>query len=206
MALPHGLSATLAAVALAVAAYAAIRLAAAQTWRRRLYLDINLSHVLMGNAMAGMFLPSLNVLPARAWEGVFAAEAAWLALAAARFVRGDGMPRKDHDKAHRASHYATHAVMALSMLYVFLDRGALPTGHASMAMPATLAATGSRLGGATWVSLLFVVVLLVSATCEIDSAHRSARSGALSTATGRFDAASHVAMCIAMAYMLVVMW
>ena len=253
MAAPVGLSATLAALALAVATYAALRLAMAWPWGRRLHYDINLSHVLMGTAMAGMAVPSVDVLPARAWEGVFGAEAVWFVWATARFVHSHGLSGKDDDWAHRSPHYATHMVMAFSMLFMYLAGGATPTGHAAVTMPPSGPGTAGPggAGSATWLALLFVVALLVSATCEIDSVNHFARLGAFSTtdddvvrttslvlsatggpaATGRpaahvargtgdggatitagrwlaprLEAASHVAMCVLMAYMLVIMW
>ena len=184
-----GLSVMLVAVALAVAAYAAMRLVTAWPSGRRLHYDINISHVLMGTAMAGMVVPSLDVLSARAWEGVFGAEAMWFAWATARFVYAHGLSGKDDDQVHRAPHYATHTVMAFSMLYMYLQGGGLPTGQAGMAV-------AGHLGGAadtTWLSLLFVVFLLVSATCEIDSVHQFARLGALSTTAGASVAATQMA-------------
>jgi hypothetical protein len=249
MAVPVGLSAGIAAAALAVAVYAAFRLVTAWPWGRRLHYDINISHVFMGTAMAAMVVPTLGVLPAPAWEAIFGAEALWFVWATARFILAYSFVGKDDDKVHSAPHYATHAVMALSMLYVFIEGGAPASVHTSMAM-------ATRPGGAgdtTLLSLFFVVFLLVSATCELDAMHQFARLGALSTterpamttarvaaagglsseggegpvlgavhlgapapAAGtatagrwlapRLEAASHVAMCLVMAYMLVIMW
>jgi hypothetical protein len=48
-------------------------------------LDADVVHVLMGIAMAGMFVPGLATLPAPAWEAVFAVGTAWFAW---RTVRG----------------------------------------------------------------------------------------------------------------------
>jgi hypothetical protein len=49
--------------------------------------DVDLSHVLMGTAMAGMAVSCLNILPAVACEGVFGVEALWFASAMARSAR-----------------------------------------------------------------------------------------------------------------------
>jgi hypothetical protein len=221
MAVPVGLSIALAVTSLAVAAYATFRLAAAWPWGRSLRDGTSLSHMLMGTAMAGMVVPALNVLPAPAWEGVFGAEAVWFASGTARYVRGHVLSGKDRDKLHRCSHCAAHTVMAFSMLYMYLGRG-LPMGHSSMAMLGGLGSAAARgAGETTWLSLLFVGALLVSATFEVDSVHNLARRPqarlalanypATVTTYGRWlaprlDAVSHVAMCVVMAYMLVITW
>ncbi|MGO9661026.1 MAG: hypothetical protein ACLP7F_22065, partial [Acidimicrobiales bacterium] len=145
---------------------------------------------------------------------------------------------------------ATHTVMAVSMLYMYLARGAITGGHGGMPMPAATSGAALAAGDAAWLSLMFVVVLVVSAGCEVGSVLRFARLAALSTTTGptvatahldggttgppngaerpaalvvlspadarrpsaarrwltpRLEAASHVAMCLVMVYMLVLM-
>ncbi len=247
---PIDLSAAVAVVALGVAAYAALRLATAWPGRQRLQFDINFSHVLMGTAMAGMAVSSLNLLPTVVWEGVFGAEAVWFASAMSRSGRPYDRPGKDDDRAHRSCHCATHTVMAVSMLYMYLARGAITGGHGGMPMPAATSGAALAAGDAAWLSLMFVVVLVVSAGCEVGSVLRFARLAALSTTTGptvatahldggttgppngaerpaalvvlspadarrpsaarrwltpRLEAASHVAMCLVMVYMLVLM-
>jgi hypothetical protein len=207
-----------AAVALAVSAYSAFRLARAWPGRGRLRFDVNFSHVLMGIAMAGMAVPSLKVLPTVAWEGVFGAEALWFASAMAR-----------------SSHCATHTVMAVCMLYMYLGAVPVASGHGGMPMRGALGGAQLGAGGASWLSAAFVLVLAVSAACEVGYVVRFARSGALSSAAGPalstagpalsttngtagasparaaprlapgLEAAPHVAMCLVMAFMLVVM-
>jgi hypothetical protein len=119
--------------------------------------------------------------------------------------------------------------MAGSMLYMYLGRGPVASGHGGMSMPGTVGVAALGTGEAAWLSVVFVLVLAVSAGCEVDCVVRFARSGALSTTAGSaltttsgaagaspapaaprrlapgLEAASHVAICLVMAYMLVVM-
>ena len=62
-----------AAIMLVVAAVSAARLVAARPWQRgAVVTDTDISHLLMGIAMAGMLAPSLTTLPNDAWVVVFA--------------------------------------------------------------------------------------------------------------------------------------
>jgi len=253
----------LASVMLAVALYGIGRLVASWLWLRPTHRDVDLMHVLMGVAMAGT-LCRVDLLPAGVWEPVFSVLAAWFVWRFSMFVTRRGITGRDEDHVHHASHYLTHLVMALSMLYMYLSPGASPpraveaAGSASGAM-LVAGATGSP-GNLVGVPLLFVVVLLTSGVWELDAAERSARArlgtlepetslelariGPSSLAPGLFDpgifdrgldqaatgpstaagpkmlppqarrggwlapgyeAASHIAMCVIMGYMLVVM-
>jgi len=65
-------------VVIAVALFSAARLIASRRRRRRLgQVDADGVHVVMGVAMAGMFVPRLATFPNPAWEIVFAAGALW---------------------------------------------------------------------------------------------------------------------------------
>ena len=72
---PGWLADILAAVVLAVAGFSAARLVAARGARRRGEADADSMHMLMGVAMAGMFVPGLATLPAAAWAPVSGAGA-----------------------------------------------------------------------------------------------------------------------------------
>ena len=76
---PAWLTGVFAALMLTVAVYCAGRLAAARRWHRPTEVDTDAGHVLMGVAMAGMLVARLRVVPATAWEAVFAVGAAWFA-------------------------------------------------------------------------------------------------------------------------------
>jgi len=91
MTVPTWLSDSLTGTALAVAAYAVTRLIAAWSWNRRPHYDVDITHVLMGTAMAGMLSPALNVRPVGAWETVFGVVAAWFSWTTARCVLQYGL-------------------------------------------------------------------------------------------------------------------
>lgn len=84
---PSWLAYVLAAVVIAVALFSAARLVAARGRRRRCEVDADSVHVVMGIAMAGMFVPGLAVLPGGLWAVIFAAGAAWFGWRAIRVRR-----------------------------------------------------------------------------------------------------------------------
>jgi uncharacterized membrane protein YgcG len=84
---PAWLGYVLAAVVIAVALFSAARLFAARGRRRRCEVDADGVHVVMGVAMAGMFVPGLAVLPEPVWAVIFAAGAGWFGWRAIRVRR-----------------------------------------------------------------------------------------------------------------------
>ena len=87
---------------------------------RQSHVDVNVSHVAMGLAMAGMLVPRLNLLPDGLWEAVFVAIALWFSWQGARFVAGTSRAPGRRPPSHGLSHYLIHLVMALAMLYMYL--------------------------------------------------------------------------------------
>jgi Domain of unknown function (DUF5134) len=73
-----------AVVMLGTAAYCAGRLAVAWRSRRPTGYAVDLTHVLMGTAMAGMLVPELGFAPAALWQVTFAATGCWFAVHAVR--------------------------------------------------------------------------------------------------------------------------
>ncbi len=100
----------LAAVMIVTAVYCVSRLAAARLRGRPTEADVDIVHVLMGAAMAGMLVPRLSSLPDGAWEAVFGAALAWFGWQAIRAHRGGG----------RAAHYLPHVLASGAMAYMFL--------------------------------------------------------------------------------------
>ena len=220
MAQPTGLSYGLAVVMVAVCGYCVTRLVAARRWARPIHFDVNVAHVAMGLAMAGMLVPSLDTLPRGVWEGVFVALALWFTWQSTRALRL-------HGGAHPLSHFVVHLVMALAMLYMYL---APPSSTGPGAATAMRPPTGT---GADFVALplLFVVVLLASAVWQLDAIskyvaperavatvgalERGGGSSALETAqraetvpaprwlAPRLEMGCHIAACVTMAYVLV---
>jgi hypothetical protein len=212
----------LAGVMLATAAYCVGRFVVATAARRVTHRDVEVAHVLMGLAMAGALVPSLHTLPDEIWEIVFAVLAAWFGIDVVRFVRRCGWGGWDADECHHVSHFASHLVMTLAMVFMF-------------------AATASSDLDTSGLPLLFVLLLMVAAVWYADSVARFSRAGVgapaaapqLALAEGgggstrvasrlrlgapvhsacddrwlapRLQVATHISMCVVMAYMLVVM-
>lgn len=208
-----------AALMVAVAIYAAGRLVAARTWGRPTHRDVDVAHVLMGSAMAGMLESGLTTLPIGLWEVVFTLLTAWFVWRCARFASERGVEGRDSDHVHHLSHYVTHLVMAAAMLYMYL--AAFPTASRSGSGMAMGAARGTTVDFVL-LPLVFVGVLLSSAIWELDGIGRFAPAVGVTPGGGgqrpldgteendrwlapRLEAASHIAMCITMSYMLVLM-
>jgi hypothetical protein len=121
---PGWLAAPAAALMLLVAATCAARLVISKARSRATEADADALHVLMGVAMAGMLEPRLGVVPAVAWQAMFASATAWFGWQAFR-------TRRRPPGRWRCAHPAPHAVECAAMVYMLL-----PAGHArAMAMP-----------------------------------------------------------------------
>ena len=119
-----------AAVMLVVAAVSAARLVVARPWRqarRAALADIDISHLLMAIAMAGMLVASLQTLPNGAWSVIFAVVTAWFAYRVISDAQVSGV------RALAAGHCAPHLIHAAAMLYMFMAFTA-PAAHGSGGM------------------------------------------------------------------------
>jgi hypothetical protein len=141
-----------AAFMLVVAAVSAARLVAARPWQRGAVItDTDISHLLMGLAMAGMLASSLTTLPGTAWEVIFGVLTAWYAYRVVRDARANGAG------ALAGGHCAPHLVHSAAMLYMFLaltgtaTRGSGTNGMGGMAGSSTL----------TYPTLAFVFALIL---------------------------------------------
>lgn len=234
---PDWLDDCFAAVMLVVAVYSVGRLVAARRWSRPTHVDVDSAHILMGVGMAGMLSSAINPVPTGVWEVGFTALSAWFVWRCYRFVARLGVEGQDDDHVHHFSHYLTHLVMAVAMLYMYLVATAPsgPSRDAGMAMSGATGTTADFVG----LPLLFLAVLLASGIWELDGIGRF--SPAVSTGTvarprlavgrsvgmealdgpgdgsgpgdgatasrpwlaPRLEAGCHIAMCVTMAYMLV---
>jgi hypothetical protein len=114
-----------AAIMLVVAAVSAARLVVARPWRQGTALaDIDLAHLLMAIAMAGMLVASLQTLPNGAWSVIFAVMTAWFAYRVTRDAQVSGV------RALAGGHCAPHLIHAAAMLYMFMAFTA-PAAHGS---------------------------------------------------------------------------
>lgn len=154
---PWWLSDGLAAFMVLIAAYCAIRPAAARRWRRSTERDVDLAHVLMGAAMAATLAPRLNPVRDDIWAVALAALTAWFAVRAAqdRRTRGAG-----------SGHHLVHLLSCASMLYMLLAASsaglaaaAVGTGPAGLTGPAMAAESAT---GASGISPVIALVLAVA--------------------------------------------
>ena len=100
-----------AAIMLVVAAVSAARLVAARPWQHgAVVTDTDISHLLMGIAMAGMLASGLTTLPNDAWVAVFAVLTVWFAYRVVRDYRASGA------RALAVGHCAPHLVHSAAMV------------------------------------------------------------------------------------------
>jgi Domain of unknown function (DUF5134) len=172
-----------AAVMLVVAAVSAARLAAARPWRqgaRRVALaDIDISHLLMAIAMAGMLVASLQTLPNGAWSVIFAVMTAWFGYRVIRDTQVSGV------RALAGGHCAPHLIHAAAMLYMFMAFTA-PAAHGSGGM-------GGMAGGMSGMGTLqvpilafaFALLLIGYSIWDVDQLSGPGASGHYSLAVAR---------------------
>jgi hypothetical protein len=175
-----------AAIMLLVAAVSAARLAAARPWgngRRAALADIDLAHLLMAIAMAGMLVASLQTLPDGAWEAVFAVMTAWFAYRVLRDAQVSGV------RALAGGHCAPHLIHAGAMLYMFLAVAA-PTAHGSGGMSGM---GGGMSGMGTlelpFLAFLFALALVGYSIWDLDQLSGPGTSGHYSLAVARAPSA-----------------
>lgn len=200
----------------AVAAYCLWEIVNSMATRRTLGLDVEISHVFMGLAMAGMFVPQWAFGPNGMWVIIFLALLAWFVVGSMQSIQRYGL---------HVPHQGIHAVMSFAMLLMYW----FPAGASAGAMSMSMSAHGARMDP----GLAFVVALVLfgSAIFTIASTHRgathfgshgpgavpelhraaadgeSAVAVAVPKGTVRLIAAdaTHVVMCVAMGFMLILM-
>ncbi len=174
---------------LVVAAVSAGRLVVAQPWRheaqRAALADIDVAHLLMAIAMAGMLAASLQTLPNGAWEVIFGLLTAWFAYRVARDLQVSGA------RALAAGHCAPHLIHAAAMLYMFLALTA-PAAHGS-----GMSGMGGAAGGMGTLSLpllafFFALALIGYSVWDLDQLSGPGTSGHYSLAVARVASASPV--------------
>jgi hypothetical protein len=163
---PNWLYYLLGVVMLGVAAYGAALLVSSLLWRRRAGRDVEVSHVAMGLAMAGMFVPAWSFGSGSAWVIVFVALAAWFVVRSLQSIDRFGV---------HVPHFGIHALMSVTMLLMFWYPGAGSQG--SMSMSGMSASMGSSAVGHAIdpaLSLVLAFVLFASAIFTIASPNRGA--------------------------------
>ena len=152
-----------AALMLVVAAVSAARLVVLRPWRlgrAAVVADIDVSHLLMAIAMAGMLAASLSTLPNDAWAVVFGVLTAWFAYQVTRDARREG------SRALAAGHCAPHLVHAGAMLYMFLALTA-PAASGGSGM-AGMGGSGMQTLSLPLVAFLFALALIGYSVWDLD--------------------------------------
>jgi hypothetical protein len=211
---------------IAVAAYCFVLLVLSITAHRPAGRDVDISHSLMGIAMAGMFVPAWAFGPSGLWELAFFALMVWFVVRSIQSIQRFGL---------HVPHALVHAVMSFAMILMYWFPMGLVTGSGSMAMSMAGRPNGAHLDAG--LGLLLALIFLGSAIFTLASPNKGAShhgthlpayamSGATGTgapvspyggsdgATGAIEARialpwledlSHVVMCIGMAFMLILM-
>jgi len=172
-----------AAIMLAVAAVSAARLVAARPWqqrtRRAALADIDVAHLLMATAMAGMLAASLQTLPNGAWSVIFAVMTAWFGYRVIRDAQVSGV------RALAGGHCAPHLIHAAAMLYMFKAFTA-PAAHGSGGMSGM---AGGMSGMGTLqlplLAFLFALPLIGYSIWDLDQLSGPGASGHYSLAAAR---------------------
>jgi hypothetical protein len=152
MAGPVWLTGIFAAVMVTVAVYCSGRLVVARRSRRPTELDTDGGHIAMGLAMAGMLVERLRVLPAGAWEAVFAAGAIWFGWRVLQVRRGAT------STPWRCLHPMPHLVECAAMLYMFL---VLPATLAARSTPGGMGAMSASAAGSRFSLLALALALFM---------------------------------------------
>ncbi len=152
-----------AAIMLVVAAVSAARLVAARPWQRgAVVTDTDVSHLLMGIAMAGMLAPDLTTLPNDAWVAVFAVLTAWFGYRVVRDYQASGT------RALAVGHCAPHLVHSAAMVYMFAAQTAPAAGGGMGGMGGMGGASGMSTLHLPTLAFLFALVLIGYTIWDLD--------------------------------------
>jgi hypothetical protein len=166
-----------AALMLVVAVVSAARLLAARPWRRRAATaDIDVAHLLMGIAMAGMLASGLTTLSSGAWQVLFGLLTAWFGRRVVRDARANGV------RALAGGHCAPHLVHSAAMLYMYLALAAPATGGGS-GMTGMSGSSGSATRTLEYPALAFVFALILAGYAVWDLDQLSGRRYSLARAS-----------------------
>jgi len=221
--IPSWILGIFAAIMIVVAAVSAARLVAARPWQHRTrpaaLADIDVAHLLMAIAMAGMLVLGLRTLPGGAWEVVFGVMTAWFAYRVVRDAQVSGV------RALAGGHCAPHLIHAGAMLYMFVAVSA-PAAHGSDGTGGMGGGMSGMSGMGTlslpFLSFLFALALVGYSIWDLDqlsgpgvTGHYSVAVAHVAPASGPADGTGvltpwvatggRIAMGVTMAFMLLIM-
>ena len=206
----------------AVAAYCLTLLALSVAANRPSGRDVEISHILMGVAMAGMFVDRWAFGPDAVWELIFGALMIWFLVEGVQSILRYGL---------HLPHALIHAVMNFAMLLMYW----FPMGSSARAMAVSASPTGAKLDPG--VAFVVAFILFASAIFTLASPNKGAShfgshapAYAMAVATGSEERegrplrgsgpavtldeivatpwlvdVSHVLMCVAMGFVLLLM-
>jgi hypothetical protein len=193
---PHALYFLFALAMLLVAAYSGLLGVLAVVTRRTSGIDVDVAHLCMGVAMSGMFVTALAVGRDGAWEAVF------------------------HRYGRHVPHESVHAVMSFAMVLMYwFPQGSTPLGAMAMGTVGANRADPALVLGLAVTVLGSAVFTLANPVKGVSHHGAHARRfvgdgtveatvvpGVLGVLTAPWmEDASHVVMCVSMAFMLILM-
>ncbi len=217
MGTPSWLYYLFAVLMLAVSAYCLALLGVSVITRRPSGRDVDVSHVFMGVAMAGMFVSSWAFGNADVWELIFTALMVWFIVRSLQSIQRFGV---------HLPHAGIHAAMSFAMLLMYLYPMGSSSGSMSMSSSSSAQTLDPGLG------LLLAMLFFASAIFTLASPYKGAShhgthepayawtggpapgtgtsSSGIATveatiATPWLEDLSHVVMCVGMGFMLVLM-
>lgn len=211
---------------LAVAAYCVVLLLVSLSSKRPDGRDVDISHALMGIAMAGMFVPAWAFGPNGVWELIFAILMVWFIVRSIQSVQRFGL---------HIPHAVIHAVMSFAMLLMYWFPLASSSGSSGMSMG--MSGSGSSAHLDPGLGYLLVLIFFGSAIFTLASPNKGAShhgthlpalaisgasgsgaptshdtseavpAGSLEARIARpwLEDLSHVVMCIGMGFILILM-
>jgi hypothetical protein len=196
---PSWLADSLAALMLATALYCIGHLIASWVHGRDAEPDVDLIHVAMGVAMAGVLVAAFDQRANLGWGLVFAVCAGWFALRGLRAV----LRRQVRS---RGLHHLQHALACAAMVYMFAG-ASVPAAAASGAMPAMHHGVNGIAAQPSLAALGLTVVLLCHAGWNVAelvaTQRRSTRLGGNAAMLApRLAIGCSIAMSMTMSYML----
>ncbi len=144
---------------LAIAAYCFTLLVLSVATHRPSGRDVEISHVFMGVAMAGMFVDQWAFGRSAVWEIIFGILLVWFLVESIQSVRTYGL---------HLPHALIHAVMSFAMLLMYW----FPMGATSGAMSMSASGTGPKLDSG--IAFLLAFVLFASAIFTLASPNKGA--------------------------------
>jgi hypothetical protein len=204
------------ALVLVVAGYSVVLLVVTVAARRPAGWDVDVAHTLMGMSMAGMFIAGWAFGPRFMWEFIFTVLVVWFLARSVQSIRRFGT---------HLPHFVIHGVLSLAMLLMYVLPGVAGSGSMgpmpmTMPMPA-----GPRLDPAATVVLalcLFASAIFTVGSSKKGASHHGSHALAYMGVTGEgtpgghsysaveglittpwVEDASHVAMCVAMGFLLI---